>query len=496
MASVSQSVTTEPPPLQVLPVQNNSCSSRLKEVVEIIVQVSIRAIYIFSNILIASYLFPISWHWIAIPLVATSSTFLAAFFYPHCRSLIPSVYRWKNSLTRPFRLPSDGTIPENYPVGSPIGYANLGNVQCAFNATAHFFDSDPQIAAWLRHPIRDNTDLPTFLQFLGDYFPPPALVENFLGHEARTAAPKPDVLTLFLQFLNTFNPSAEDRVETDRIKDTFKNLSLVHPVLSNFYDQNDLSIRDRRAVSSGDSRTLREALSGITSSIQPGQVDAKDIAGVILCSLIPETMKAHVQSEIHFNLQDLPPMGNPPIPKREKIGLFPLDLCINEQASDLNTLIQRSFNYGNVEPLKVLDVDGVERPYPIDHVTVGFLERPPALRFLLKRVVTVPPADAGGNWMERYLQIPVECPENIEIRLVNGEVHRYRLTSYVTHIGADNDGHYISGEIRDGEKYLENDSFASLVETPEDLADWNDQLRQAYLLCYVPVEELPVAVQD
>ncbi len=503
-------VQQQPRPVQQGP---SPCLQMLYQLSEVIIQVAIRALFIAAHILMAAWLLPLSWHWVALPIVALGSTVLAAFFFPQFSVIGLGDVRPKTPLLPPVRRGVNGQIPEHYPDGSPVGYRNEGE-NCAFNSVAHFLDSNPNLAQWLRSPVTDETDWPTFLAFLGTYLPPAALRDQFEQYVAQQPDPKPSVKRMFHQFLENYVPNVVDRVQTDRIKNTFAHLERAHPVFKPFYQANDAAVQNRRAVSDGRSGDLRAVLAQVNPLIEEGnvQTSADFIATPVLDILMPETMKTVIERTVHYNMQGLPPMAEPSPPQVERVGLLPLDIDSNDPAPTLERLIQNSFNYGNVDPRTEMGVDGVKRDYPIERISVEFLEAPPALWFWLKRFRQEPPPEGLYNQFLAYMHrefpkfssyalqrpigyrdikinTPVQCPEEITIRLKNGQQLQYRLSSFVTHQGMADRGyrHYVSGEIRVGHKFYENDSVTTLVENQADQDNWDDQLQHSYLLSYLPV---------
>ena len=80
---------------------------------------------------------------------------------------------------------------------------------------------------------------------------------------------------------------------------------------------------------------------------------------------------------------------------------------------------------------------------------------------------------------------PVQVPDVLPIALANGERREYRLVSFVNHHGSTiESGHYTANRTINGRNYHMSDDRVTLV----DRAARDEALRQAYLLCYVPVQ--------
>jgi len=79
-------------------------------------------------------------------------------------------------------------------------------------------------------------------------------------------------------------------------------------------------------------------------------------------------------------------------------------------------------------------------------------------------------------------------PEEIAITLIDGSQRQFRLSSFINHQGDTiSSGHYVAGRVVNRNKYLVNDLNVTLAGQQE----WDQQLQQAYLLCFVPAEEQP-----
>lgn len=481
--------------------------AHLAELAEIIFQIAFRIFFVMSNVLMGSALFPLTWHWLTLPMIALGSSSLAAFFFPHTRLLAECWQRMEigQSLHRPGLRRQ---WPQNYPDESPVGYTNRTVADCAFNATAHLFDSNPQLSQWFRRSFGEGMSDQDFCAFLEGYdFPRGVIAAQFRAFLNDLPAEDRElpIQNLFSRFLD--QPEWRD----SQIKAIFD----AHAVLRQFYLQNDQAVAQRTSVSSGNSNTLRVALSRVNALIdhENVQTSADYIGTAVLDYMMPRSMRASLEKTVVFDLALVPPMRDPVPPVSEIVGLIPLGIDRDDPHPQLEGLIDRTFNCSQgIEDRVYEDINGVPRPYRVLREETRFVESPPALHFWIKRF-TYERAPTGWynqiltymyekfpkfskmcfqnpiGYREIKIDTPVECPQEIRVPMRNGTHCRYRLASFVTHTGGDNRGHYTSGEIRAGRKFIENDASVTLVENQAHRRDWNDQLSQAYLLCYLKVED-------
>ncbi|MBX7065877.1 MAG: ubiquitin carboxyl-terminal hydrolase [Parachlamydiales bacterium] len=502
--AVPQAVPLPPPPQapqpQAAPQPSCDCCSMMLYVAEAVVQVAVRSIFIFANILMTAALLPVAWHWIALPLVAVGSTSMAAFFFPSFQVLAPSGDRIP--VPRPVPMPANGLYPEHYPLGSPVGYRRLGQ-NCAFNSIAHFFDSDPQVSEWVRRPaVADGIDLPGFIQFLNRHRPPAEMIAEFQQYVAAQPHVRPTIPVLFSQFLAQYQPPAPIQAEVRRVRGIFQ---LFQNILPNFFRANDEAIGARRAVSQGRSEFLRAGMSAILGTIPASnfeQTDAAEIARGLL-DFAPDAMKPLVRRTYNYNMDGLPAMAEARLPRQERETLLTLPLDRTTPAgTPLQTLYERFLRNTAVEPQRYMGVDGQPHEYPVTEVVAEFIEPPPVLRFQLNRFTHEQPIPSllsrwfpsvfpPIGWRGVKLDTQIQFPEEFAITLADGRISRYRLASFVTHDGTFSSGHYTSGEIRGGQKFLHNDSHVTHVATQEAQEYWNAQLQSAYLVCYVPAPDAP-----
>lgn len=483
--------------------------SKVYELAEVITQIAIRSAFIFSHILMTAACFPLSWHWLVIPISALGSTTLAAFFFPQNRILPPRELHNINPLVRPFNA---ALMPPHFPENSAVAYRNTSGNDCAFNASLHFFDSDPQIAAWMRNPVNDNTDLPAFIEFLRQYNPEEALIDHFQQFVNLQVLPRPSIRQLFRTFLEGYEG------DVGMIEEQFNNTQIIHEVLADFFEANDHAKQSRLLISEGDSNRVRQALHQINPLISAAneQTDAPEIINTIL-DLLPNPMKMKIEETRVINTQGLPEPAPTP-PRSDITNLVNLEIPRESLGTDLNALFSHFYESNDHDDvlLRRRNINGIETPYPVIGTITQFTEAPQALRICIKRRRNELPSQGWWNQGIEYMRrryprlgriLPrpmvfdtvkvdtsVECPDVMTIALKNGEHKRYRLASFVTHLGGVNSGHYIAGEIRDGQKFIENDSIVTLVQSQAEEAIWQKHLRKSYLLCYLPVEEDPAPV--
>lgn len=489
-----------PGPVPALPVQpaqqGFNCCSMLTYLAEAVVQLAVRTIFIVANILVAAALMPIAWHWIVLPIVAIGSTTLAAFFFPNFQVMAPRIGRLP--MPRPHPMPADGLFPAHYPAGSPVGFNRLGQ-NCAFNAAAHFWDSDPLTAAWVRQPsVPEGIALPDFLAFLNRYNPPAELIAAFQQYVDQQPQPRPAIPLSFTHFLAQYQAPAAIQAEVRRIRGTYQ---LFQTILPNFYRACDEAVHARRAVSLGRSEFIRAGMSAVLATIPPNNYEQTDAGEIVrgLLDFAPDAMKPLIEKTYHYNMDGLPAMAEPRQPRQERMTVLPLPLDrTTPNGTPLETLIQRAQRNTTVEAQRYMGVDGQRHEYPVVEEVTEFIEPPPALRFQLNRFTHERPIPSllsrwlpaifpPINWRGVKLNTEIEIPDQLAITLRDGRVCQYRLASYVTHNGSYSSGHYVSGEVRGAERYFQNDAQVTHIETPEDQENWNAHKRQAYLLCYVPV---------
>lgn len=512
MTSIPSQLPTQQPPQNLSFQEPVTCCSVLCNLAEMVGQLAVRAIFVFATIFTSAVLLPIAWHWIVLPITTLGSISLAAFFFPRFHLMLGG--EAMPTIPRPVSLPSNGLLPESYPPGSAIGYNRVGQ-NCAFNAMAHFFDLDPGIGAWMRQRlVEPGVSLDAFLQVLAQYQPPVTMVEQFRlfvaaqlqliaaqqPPPAEGTRPNPEqrsIPDLFSLFLRQYQPPQEELGEVRRIKSIF---DLFQHVLPEFYGASDRDAQARRAVSTARSDTIRTALSGISLDISPSNGEQED-AGVIaraLFNFLPLDQQVHIETTYHYNMNGLPPMLEAPQPQRTHWPLLQLPFeRTDPDGISLETLVNRYCRHSQSHSLRRSGQDGQLYNYPVDSVSVEFVEPPPALRFQLNRFTDetlspgilsrlLPSVFPPVTWQGVKLDTQVAMPDRLSIRLQNGQIRNYVLAGFATHTGSYNSGHYTSGEIRGGRKYLHNDALVTLVETPETEALWEHQKNSSYLVCYLP----------
>lgn len=461
--------------------------------VKVVSQLAIRVLFIVANIAMAT-LFPPAWHWLVVPIVSVGATAMAALFFPQHRTV----------LSRPFQplapegFPRDVPLwPAHYPDLSPVGYRNESN-DCAFNAIAHFVDSDPIMAEWVRHPIQ-AMNVEEFCAFLGTYLVPDEWIVQFRTFAEGHLQPAP----LFPAFLDQYQPQEGERQQVRELKDRFKALLQAHEALAQFYQANDAARAERHRVSEANPSSLRRALNRVSAQIDPNprvQTDASEILGVI-CNLLPPGQWPQVQTQYHLRTEGLPLLTQGEnLPRQSSSPLLQLHFPSGSSQMTLENLIQRFQNRqtSSGEGASYRGIDGQMHQYPIEREENSFLTAPESLRFQLVRMSFERPPESGLNrWLPRLCprspsrgvknDTRVQMPDEIGIRLATGEECRYRLRSFVTHDGDYGGGHYTSGEIRGEHRFIEDDSRVTLVEGLAHQDRWRSNLEQAYLVCYVRV---------
>jgi ubiquitin C-terminal hydrolase len=222
-----------------------------------------------------------------------------------------------------------------------------------------------------------------------------------------------------------------------------------------------------------------------------------------LLDLLPSRFKAKVLTIYHYDTTELPPLLIQPSPEELWQGYFSLPIEGDEMT--LAALFGHYCNSNGGATKRQWGEDRKEYDYPIRQIQVSILEAPTSLRFHFKRFEYVQPRQSLASKLLpkfcappprqfRKLEQDIDIPEEFSITLANGEVKHYRLVSFVNHHGSYWGGHYTSGRIVSGHKYLIDDTQVTLVDLGEE--DWNQALRKAYQVCYVLKDPpQPVAAQ-
>ncbi len=339
-------------------------------------------------------------------------------------------------------------------------------------------------------------DMAAFELFLDSYQAPERVKVAFRAYVDDPANPRAPIPEMFGAFINGQHAMGPEYVS---IRSTYNNLRLLQEPFANFFAAYDQAVRENRQV--GTSQELRFAVNRIHHDISPHaqqQEDAADIMTPIL-GLLPPAQKMRIREFTRYNTTGLPAIRNNPegvIDAEDRHGVIHIAVPQNEANPSLERMIHNHFHDQTVIERK--DVNGMDRSYPAEIVR-QFLEPPTALRIQLKRFDFAKPS--RDSWLTRLklwwwpeLQgevvkrdDPVAVPPELTVVLANGERRRYQLASFVYHRGSTaRSGHYMAGRIINGRKYLMSDQEISLVDQRTQ-AEWDKQLRGAYLLNYVPV---------
>lgn len=485
----------QPPPFQPVGIYREGLCSKLKALTEIIVQTAIRVLFIAATILMAAAALPLKFHAMVIPVVAFGSTVLAGFFFPQPTRLAPPRFDPLPPLLRPVApRPIVPAVPAGLAQEAPRPLVNIGQ-NCAFNSLVHFFESDPVIAQWFRHPLTADMEMPAFENFLAGYQPPAQVVAKFREYVNNPANPRAPIPAMFKAFVDGHVPDNDYATGFRSIKNTYNDLLLLQGPFANFFADYDQAVLENRPV--GKSQDLRLALNRISETIDPSegeQMDAAEPLDLVL-DLLPHAQKTKVAETYHYDTRGLPPLAGIPDAighQEHRHGTIQLSIRENEAATTVDKLLQYYCDDPTVIEKK--SVDGKNRPYPTT-VRRQFLEAPSVLRFQIKRYINEKLADSWLTKLKLFFwpdlgqrmvkrDTPVQVPQDLTITLANGERKQYRLTSFVNHHGATpRSGHYTACRIINGRKYLMSDDQVTL-EDPR----WDAYLPQAYLLCYLPVQ--------
>jgi hypothetical protein len=461
-------------------------SSNLYKVAEATLQVSIRVFFILANISIAAYVLPFTWHATLIPVITVGSTALTGFFYMKDRPVFGSFFASPQTpLLRPIIAEANGVLPADMPADAPRGFHREGN-NCAFNATAQFLETSPELAAWLRDPIPDEIELEPFIDRIRQDYSEQLPEETFDAFRQYVNAQRRPLLfipKLFDKFLN--RPNAPFLP----ICDTFNALRILHKPYCDFYHQKDEAVQNRQLLSQGNSQNLRVALSQVNPLIKAAshvQTDA-DEALKSLFRAIPDRFKAKVRMTNEF----LDP-NRVATSYEVRESCFSLPIIKNNTPDGILTLEHLFQNYCNsteVEP-------------PLARAKVELLSAPPALYFHIKRFdIEQAPCSWLTKWLPSFFRPlpikkvkvdpPIHFPPEFQVRLATGELKTYRLAGSVNHDGSTIDsGHYTAAINKGDQRYLMDDTSVTLVDQDHKEL-WDGRLQHAYLLSYVCVD--PVA---
>jgi hypothetical protein len=439
--------------------------TKLEQTTEVITQVAIRILFIASSVWMAMAMLPVSMHAVVVPVIGFSATVLSGFFFPQPFHIQPPDFGQLPPLVRPVKVAEPVEAPAQNP-HLPRGLLNSGN-NCCFNSISHLINSDPSLSAWIRRPLTEEIEWEPFRDLLIEYNAPAPLVEAFLNYVNEMPHPRLSLPRAFEAFRWEENPNL--------LKDLQLTLSklCVSPDYAAFFNAYDLG-------EEVDSHNLRGALVQVQNSIQRGHVqeDAAEILDAILSSAPPKTK---MEIQVTYRYADRETRQNEPQ------SFITLEITPDDRAPHLGRMFETYQRHAGIER----NGDGSQAL----ECTRTFTAVPPALRFQIKRYRGYPPGASSLlskywpqsfpqlPWTARKVETPIEIPEELAIQ-VNGEERRYRLSSFVEHLGTTTrSGHYTACRSMDGQKYLFNDAHV----TPVDQAQWNAHLRGAYLLCYLPV---------
>lgn len=513
---------------------------RLKKTAEVVVQIAIQIFFIAASILTAAAAFPVRFHSILLPLVGLSTTLYSSLFYLFPNPLSEDALEPHSPLL--IAVQADPVVIHPAPQVPPQqlrGLVREGN-NCCFNSTFQFINSDPQIANWFRAPFTHEIDLAAFENFLASYQPGQQAIARFREYVDQTPHPRPTIPFMFRMFAEQHSdflnvvPQREtwfqnQLTETMNLEDFEHFLAPCHPTerliqgfrayiaqqprpganipaqfqaflaqnpyfkqvrklretfeaiiaLHQFFYSYDNGTADaRNGIGLADSQKLRVALHRLDPNINRLSNQQEDAGQVLssLFSLLPPEQHILIQNEVRRN-GELAPLQDP-----LRNCYLHLDLIENQPVSQLEQMFRNSCDYN---------------PTPDTNIRLTFPEAPNALRFQINRFKWIPPQPTW--WSRRFpaffsdnpgtpgkVSTPIEVPEEITITLRNGEQKRYRLVSFINHQGESaNSGHYIAGRIVNENRYIFDDMQVTLV----DPAQWQERLRQAYFLSYLPVPD-------
>ncbi len=239
--------------------------------------------------------------------------------------------------------------------------------------------------------------------------------------------------------------------------------------LSKFFEAYDRAHVENRWIADANVQSIRYGLSQINPSISASesvQQEPVEILQAVLGSL----QNRHLIEYEKTICQEPSPIHR----KKEKVWGFELEINGSEpklKEMFQDQMIKKTKNRKRTEE-------------------IVFIEAPSSLRFQIKRFE--PELDGIVNRVLRLPSkndAPVDIPPELEIRLQNGSMQKYRLTSLVNCEGTSfGNSRFIAGRIVDGQRYVV-DGYQVI---PVDRRVWEEQIvPQAYLLLYLPVDPQP-----
>lgn len=394
-------------------------------------------------------------------------------------------------------------VTQQQPAEPPVlnqvcGLRNRG-MNCAFNSVAQFLNSDPVLAEWFRNPLTAEMTLQEFEQFLAGYNPGQELIDQFRLYVGNQPQNPPPIPILFRTFLN------ENRQTFRNLHETYESLIRIQEPFSQFFDAYDQAVQGNLDVAAAaDSQRLRLAVHQVNQQISESpyvQEDAPEILTSVL-NVLPNEQHICIQESYHYNTEGMPAIQGCPdgisVKPPENQGYLTLEIKSDNQPPRLDQMIADYFDHDieTGDGVRFQGVDGVERRYIPDHCSRTLLRTPTALRFQIKRFyVEEPPR----TWLTRWLpnlfphlpyktekrETPVEVPDEITLTLADGTRQRFQLTSFINQHGSSmGSGHYTCSRIIDNQRYMLDDSRVS----PIDEINWEENLKRAYLICYLPIE--------
>ncbi len=433
--------------------------SEVERLAEAVAQIAIRILFVAAQILMAGALLPISLQGIGLPIVALGSTLLAGFFFlPPDRMQIPDFDEMP-----PLIRPAVGRL---IPVEMPRGIPNRGN-NCALNALIHFLESDPYVADWLR----GKGD---FEDFLRSYRISDPEIEAFRAFREQSPKPEPCERDLFSQFLAENGSPFEE---------TYRDIRRLQKAFSSFFAAYDQAVEEGREAVAMTAKGIRTALG---EGGNREELDAHEALQHVL-NLLPPAQQMQIEVIRRF----VSPEAHEPYMSADAAPEVCLTLEIGE--ADLNPRLQEMFDHYRDYEQSGLNFRHNGITYPSARLQRAFLEAPSALRFQIKRFIYQNPPDNRWTHFKRRLGInvegrtikrdmPVEVPAQITVL-----DRPYYLRSFLTHRGdRSHTGHYIAGRAINGNYYLMDGPKVTT-----DRADWEAEVRQAYLLCYLPAPAQP-----
>ncbi len=452
----------------------------------------------------SAVLIPLSWSFVALPMIGIGAAMLSAFFFQmelgnSSKSIEALPSQLRQIMERPIQFAAP--MPADFPQTAPRGLFRAG-MNCCVNAPMQIIHAEPQaLQSLLAQP---PLELEAFILYLAPYALRPQLIQAFRDFFAAQDPHEP-VPNAFARFLADYNPAGDNfRDEVIKFRDVYNKILILQPHLGNFLGAYEQTVQQNRAFVNANSQTIRLILSRIAQAINPSQGVQLDAAEVLtpIFDILPNAQKMHIEVETRYRVEGAVPIAGVPdgiIRNDEYTWGFQLEMDQNNSRPNLLRMFQNHLrerlNLPKQEDWIFQDnINGQRERYQPLERRFNVLEAPPALRFQVKRFASVRPTQSwltrllpewfpGMGWRSVKLQNPITAPAVFLIQPVNGPAQNYNLTAILVHEGnTPNSGHYKAYLKMDGQTYCCDDHRITRI----DQQAWDRAVQQAYMYFYYP----------